>query len=102
MAFEPVYAFALEPAGWQALTGEAAYDYVTAQDHRLAEAALALKARPEEVADRVKTLMDERRRAGCQIVGLWATGLGRHRAGGNPLKERLGDGGAGKQRQRDS
>ncbi|MEM8790825.1 MAG: alanine--tRNA ligase [Pseudomonadota bacterium] len=45
----------------EALTGEAAFDYLSQQDHRLAETALALKARPEEVAARVRGLLEERK-----------------------------------------
>ncbi len=45
----------------EALTGQAALDYLREQDHRLAQAALALKAPATEVADRVKALLDERK-----------------------------------------
>ncbi|MEM9755076.1 MAG: alanine--tRNA ligase, partial [Pseudomonadota bacterium] len=45
----------------EALTGAAAFDYLSRQDHRLAEAALALKAQPEDVAARIQALQDERR-----------------------------------------
>ncbi|MEL7467919.1 MAG: alanine--tRNA ligase [Pseudomonadota bacterium] len=54
----------------EALTGEAAYDYLTTQDHRLAQAASALKARPEEVPDRIATLMDERRKLEAEVADL--------------------------------
>ena len=40
----------------EALTGEAAFKYLSDQDHRLAETALALKSPPEDVAARVKAL----------------------------------------------
>jgi len=45
----------------EALTGQAAIDHLRAQDRRLGDVALALKAQPQEVADRVRALMDERR-----------------------------------------
>ena len=45
----------------EALTGAAALDYLRAQDQRLAEVALALKAQPADVAGRVKALLDERK-----------------------------------------
>ncbi len=45
----------------EALTGQAALDYLREQDHRLAQTALALKAPAMEVADRVKALVDERK-----------------------------------------
>ena len=54
----------------EALTGAAAFDYLSAQDHRLAEAALALKARPEEVAERAKALLDERKQLQTEIAEL--------------------------------
>ena len=54
----------------EALTGEAAYDYLTAQDQRLAKAASVLKARPEEVAERVSTLLDERRKLEAEVAEL--------------------------------
>ena len=54
----------------EALTGEAAYDYLSQQDHRLAEAASVLKARPEAVADRVRGLLDERRKLEAEIAEL--------------------------------
>jgi alanyl-tRNA synthetase len=45
----------------EALTGQAALDYLRAQDRRLLDVAAALKAQPQDVTDRVKALMDERR-----------------------------------------
>ena len=54
----------------EALTGAAAFDYLSAQDHRLAEAAGVLKARPEEVADRIRTLMDDRKKMEAEIADL--------------------------------
>jgi alanyl-tRNA synthetase len=46
----------------EALTGEAARQWLTARDERLREAASALKASPEEVPARVAALIEERRR----------------------------------------
>jgi alanyl-tRNA synthetase len=54
----------------EALTGEAALEYYAGQDHRLAAVATALKARPEEAADRVKALLDERRAMEAEIAAL--------------------------------
>ena len=54
----------------EALTGEAAFRYLSEQDRRLAEAALALKARPEEVAQRVCGLLDERKALGNEVAQL--------------------------------
>ncbi len=54
----------------EALTGEAAFRYLSDQDHRLADVALALKARPEEVGDRVKALMDERKALANEVAQL--------------------------------
>ncbi len=46
----------------EALTGEAARQWLTHREDRLKEAAAALKASPEEVPARVSALLDERRR----------------------------------------
>ena len=46
----------------EALTGAAARKYLGEQEKRLRAAALALKVRPDEVAERAATLMDERRK----------------------------------------
>ncbi|WP_193141650.1 alanine--tRNA ligase [Meridianimarinicoccus sp. MJW13] len=54
----------------EALTGAAAFDYLAAQDHRLAEIALTLKAKPEEVPDRVKALLDERKALQAELADL--------------------------------
>jgi alanyl-tRNA synthetase len=54
----------------EALTGEAAYDYLATQDHRLAEVSSVLKARPEDAADRIRALMDERRKMEAEIADL--------------------------------
>ena len=45
----------------EALTGAAAFEHLSAQDRRLSQVASALKAQPTEAADRVQTLLTERR-----------------------------------------
>ncbi|MEL6684899.1 MAG: alanine--tRNA ligase [Pseudomonadota bacterium] len=54
----------------EALTGQAALDYLRAQDHRLAQAALALKAPASEVAEKVKALLDERKALANEVAQL--------------------------------
>ncbi|MEM7744312.1 MAG: alanine--tRNA ligase [Pseudomonadota bacterium] len=54
----------------EALTGVAAYEYLSAQDHRLAEVAAVLKTRPDEAADRIRALMDERRKLEAEVADL--------------------------------
>ncbi len=54
----------------EALTGQSALDYLREQDHRLAQAALALKAPATEVADRVKALLDERKALTNEVAQL--------------------------------
>ncbi|MEO1551953.1 MAG: alanine--tRNA ligase-related protein, partial [Pseudomonadota bacterium] len=54
----------------EGLTGAAAFGYLRAQDHRLAQTASALKARPEEVSARVSALMDERRALEREVADL--------------------------------
>ncbi len=54
----------------EALTGQAAMDYLRLQDHRLASVALSLKARPEDVADRVKAMQDERKALQNEVAQL--------------------------------
>ena len=54
----------------EALTGQAALDYLRAQDQRLADTAAALKAPAAEVADRVKALMDERKALANEVAQL--------------------------------
>ncbi len=54
----------------EALTGQAALDYLREQDHRLTQAALALKAPATEVADRVKALLDERKALANEVAQL--------------------------------
>ncbi len=54
----------------EALTGEAAFRYLSDQDHRLAETALTLKAPPKEVATRVRALQAERRALQDEVAEL--------------------------------
>tara|TARA_Y100000815_G_scaffold258124_1_gene267256 strand:- start:1520 stop:4174 length:2655 start_codon:yes stop_codon:yes gene_type:complete len=54
----------------EALTGQAALDYLSAQDERLSEVASVLKAQPTEVVERVKALMDERKALANEVAQL--------------------------------
>ena len=54
----------------EALTGQAALDYLREQDGRLAQAAAALKAPSTEVAERVKALLDERKALSNEVAQL--------------------------------
>ncbi len=54
----------------EALTGDAAFQYLSDQDHRLAEVALTLKAQPGEVAERVKGLLSERKSLTAEVADL--------------------------------
>jgi len=54
----------------EALTGQAALDYLVAQDHRLAAAAAALKTQAAEVPDRVRALLEERKQLQNELAQL--------------------------------
>ncbi|MEM8579728.1 MAG: alanine--tRNA ligase, partial [Pseudomonadota bacterium] len=54
----------------EALTGAAAFAYLSQQDHRLAETATALKAQPGDVPARVKALLDERKTLQNEVAQL--------------------------------
>ncbi|MEX5728843.1 alanyl-tRNA synthetase [Rhodovulum iodosum] len=54
----------------EALTGQAALDHLVAQQNVLAEVGEALRARPEEIVSRVRTLMDERRALEGEVANL--------------------------------
>jgi alanyl-tRNA synthetase len=54
----------------EALTGQAALDYLRTQDAGLAATAAVLKAPVAEVADRVKALMDERKALANEVAQL--------------------------------
>ncbi|MEO1613811.1 MAG: DHHA1 domain-containing protein, partial [Pseudomonadota bacterium] len=54
----------------EALTGAAAFDYLSQQDHRLAEVASALKVAPAEAAERARALLEERKALEREIAEL--------------------------------
>ena len=54
----------------EALTGEEAFRYLAEQDRRLGAVASQLKAQPAEVAERVKSLMDERKALQNEVAQL--------------------------------
>ena len=54
----------------EALTGAAAFQHLSDQDHRLSNVAAALKTRPEDVGERVKALMDERKALANEVAQL--------------------------------
>jgi len=54
----------------EALTGQAAFDYLSAQDERVKDLAGHLKSRSEDVSDRVKTLMTERKSLQNEVADL--------------------------------
>ncbi|WP_299042029.1 alanine--tRNA ligase [uncultured Tateyamaria sp.] len=54
----------------EALTGQAAMDYLRGQDHLLAETAIELKAQAQDVPARVKALMDERKALAAEVAQL--------------------------------
>ncbi|SDI46549.1 alanine--tRNA ligase [Aliiruegeria lutimaris] len=55
---------------FEALTGEAARQYLAGQDKRLSEVAAAVKAPQAEVVDRVKSLVEERKAMQAEIANL--------------------------------
>ena len=54
----------------EALTGQAAMDYLRSQDHLLAQTALELKAQASDVPTRVKALLDERKKLENEVAQL--------------------------------
>ena len=54
----------------EALTGQAAFDYLSAQDNLLSQTASALKAQAADVPERVKALLDERKAMNAELVQL--------------------------------
>jgi len=54
----------------EALTGDAALEYLSTQDRRLAQVASELKAQPEDVVSRVKALLDERKALQNEVAQL--------------------------------
>ncbi|MDG3039981.1 alanine--tRNA ligase [Roseicyclus marinus] len=54
----------------EALTGPAAFDYLSGQDRRVAELAHEMNATPAELLDRVRSLKDERRKLENEVAQL--------------------------------
>jgi alanyl-tRNA synthetase len=54
----------------EALTGQTALDHLRVQDARLTQIAQALKSQPQEVGDRVRALIDERRALQAEVAQL--------------------------------
>ena len=54
----------------EALTGAAAFDYLTQQDHRLGEVAGVLKASAVDVPGRVKALLEDRKKLESEVAQL--------------------------------
>ena len=54
----------------EALTGAAAFDHLEERDRALSDVAAALRARPEEAPERVRALMEERRRLEAELSEL--------------------------------
>ena len=72
----------------EALTGQAALDYLRAQDARLGTVAGLLKAPAQDVPDRVKALMDERRALANEVAQLKRQiALGGEGAQGDDVRE---------------
>ncbi len=71
----------------EALTGAAAVAYLEAEKHRLEEAAEVLKAQPSEVPDRVRALVDEKRRLEQEVTQMRRE-LAMSGGGGNSEKTR--------------
>ncbi|MBW4330883.1 alanine--tRNA ligase [Stakelama sp. CBK3Z-3] len=75
----------------EALTGEAARQWLTAREERLRETAAALKATPEEVPHRVATLIEERRKLERELAeAKKALALGGGAAGQSAGPEEIG------------
>ncbi|MFW5881307.1 MAG: alanine--tRNA ligase [Roseicyclus sp.] len=54
----------------EALTGQAAFDYLSAQDRRMADLALEMNAQPGEVLERVRSLKEERKALANEVAQL--------------------------------
>jgi alanyl-tRNA synthetase len=54
----------------EALTGQAAFDYLAGQDRRMADLSLEMNAQPGEVLDRVRSLKDERKKLEAEVAEL--------------------------------
>ncbi|MGD9827722.1 MAG: alanine--tRNA ligase [Hyphomicrobiaceae bacterium] len=76
----------------EALTAENARQYLGSQDERLREAAALLKAKPDDVLDRLKSLIDERRQIERQLadakkqLALGGGGAGNGAAAASPVQ----------------
>ncbi|MCV2870538.1 alanine--tRNA ligase [Defluviimonas sp. WL0002] len=72
----------------EALTGQAALDFLRAQDTRLGETALALKAQAADVPARVRALLDERKALQNEVAQLRRElAMGGGASGGPEIKE---------------
>ncbi|MGV6804555.1 MAG: alanine--tRNA ligase [Ruegeria sp.] len=74
----------------EALTGDAAFQHLSGQDHRLAQVAAELKAQPDDVVGRVKALLDERKSLQNEVAQLrrdLALSSGPDQANGSAAKE---------------
>jgi alanyl-tRNA synthetase len=77
----------------EALTGEGARAYLAEQDRRVREAASVLRVKPEEIVDRLKALLDERKTMERQLADAKrqiALGGGAAEASAGPTVRRLG------------
>jgi len=72
---------------FEALTGQAAVDYLKAQEAKLAEAAAVLKAAPAEVVERLKALVDERKALQNEVATLRRELAMGGKSGGPEVKE---------------
>jgi len=54
----------------EALTGAAAFEYLTTQDRRMGELAALLKAKPEETTSRARAILDERKSLQNEVAEL--------------------------------
>ncbi|WP_412057868.1 alanine--tRNA ligase [Bartonella sp. DGB2] len=54
----------------EALTGQAAYDYLVAQDQQVIEISQLLKITPQNIQSRLRSLLDERRRLEKELIDL--------------------------------
>lgn len=72
----------------EALTGADALEYLSAQDHALAEVAGVLKTRPDEVAARAQALIDERKALQAELADLRKqVAMGGGASGGPDIKD---------------
>ena len=74
----------------EALTGDAARRHLVEQERRLKAVAMALKVRPEEAAERVQALVDERKRLERELTQArrdLAMGGGKGDGGGSDVRE---------------